>query len=63
MVGNFLAGGAAVNTLARQAGVAVTVVDVGVLADLPTAPIGGSSAPRRSPPRRSRSAGGSRARA
>jgi nicotinate-nucleotide--dimethylbenzimidazole phosphoribosyltransferase len=35
MVGNFLAGGAAVNALARQAGVAVAVVDVGVLADLP----------------------------
>jgi nicotinate-nucleotide--dimethylbenzimidazole phosphoribosyltransferase len=35
MVANFLAGGAAVNALARQAGVSVTVVDVGVLADLP----------------------------
>lgn len=34
MVANFLAGGAAVNVLARQAGVEVTVVDVGVAADL-----------------------------
>src|SRR5438552_4390407 len=37
MVGNFLHGGAAVNVLARQCGVSVTVVDVGV---------GGSAAPR-----------------
>lgn len=37
MVANFLAGGAAVNALARQTGVAVTVVDVGVAADLPWA--------------------------
>ena len=34
MVANFLAGGAAVNALARQTGVTVTVVDVGVAADL-----------------------------
>ena len=34
MVGNFLAGGAVVNAFARQAGVPVTVVDVGVLAPL-----------------------------
>jgi nicotinate-nucleotide--dimethylbenzimidazole phosphoribosyltransferase len=38
MVTNFLAGGAAVNALARQVGVSVTVVDVGVLAELPAAP-------------------------
>jgi nicotinate-nucleotide--dimethylbenzimidazole phosphoribosyltransferase len=34
MVANILAGGAAVNALARQAGVRVVVVDVGVAADL-----------------------------
>nr|WP_203913061.1 nicotinate-nucleotide--dimethylbenzimidazole phosphoribosyltransferase [Rhizocola hellebori] len=34
MVANFLAGGAAVNAFARQAGVGVTIVDVGVLSDL-----------------------------
>jgi nicotinate-nucleotide--dimethylbenzimidazole phosphoribosyltransferase len=38
MVANFLAGGAAVNALARQAGVDVTVIDVGVAADLAPAP-------------------------
>jgi nicotinate-nucleotide--dimethylbenzimidazole phosphoribosyltransferase len=34
MVANFLAGGAVVNAFARQAGAGVTVVDVGVAADL-----------------------------
>ncbi|MEO5680332.1 MAG: nicotinate-nucleotide--dimethylbenzimidazole phosphoribosyltransferase [Acidimicrobiales bacterium] len=34
MVANFLAGGAAINVLARQAGAGVLVVDVGVAADL-----------------------------
>jgi len=34
MVANFLAGGAAVNAFARQAGVAVSVIDIGVLSDL-----------------------------
>jgi nicotinate-nucleotide--dimethylbenzimidazole phosphoribosyltransferase len=38
MVANFLAGGAVVNAFARQADVAVTVVDVGVLSDLTPAP-------------------------
>jgi nicotinate-nucleotide--dimethylbenzimidazole phosphoribosyltransferase len=38
MVANFLAGGAVVNAFARQAGVAVTVVDVGVATDLPPHP-------------------------
>ncbi|WP_018658511.1 nicotinate-nucleotide--dimethylbenzimidazole phosphoribosyltransferase [Actinomadura flavalba] len=38
MVGNFLAGGAVVNAFARQVGASVTVVDVGVAADLPAAP-------------------------
>ena len=38
MVGNFLAGGAVVNALARQVGATVTVVDVGVLAQLEPAP-------------------------
>ncbi|HWL96087.1 MAG TPA: nicotinate-nucleotide--dimethylbenzimidazole phosphoribosyltransferase [Nocardioidaceae bacterium] len=37
MVANFLAEGAAVNALARQAGAEVLVVDVGVAADLPAA--------------------------
>jgi nicotinate-nucleotide--dimethylbenzimidazole phosphoribosyltransferase len=39
MVANFVAGGAAVNVLARRAGATVSVVDVGVAADL--APAGG----------------------
>lgn len=38
MVANFLASGAAVNAIATQAGASVCVVDVGVAADLPTAP-------------------------
>jgi nicotinate-nucleotide--dimethylbenzimidazole phosphoribosyltransferase len=38
MVANFLAGGAAINVLARQLHATVTVVDVGVDADLPAAP-------------------------
>ena len=38
MVGNFRRGGAAVNVLARQAGVEVTVVDVGVKGALAAAP-------------------------
>lgn len=36
MVHNFLRGGAAINVLARQAGAAVRVVDIGVASDLPT---------------------------
>lgn len=35
MVGNFLAGGAVINALARQIGAEVLVVDVGVAVDLP----------------------------
>jgi nicotinate-nucleotide--dimethylbenzimidazole phosphoribosyltransferase len=38
MVANFLAGGAVVNALAAQTGADVRVVDVGVIASLPTAP-------------------------
>jgi nicotinate-nucleotide--dimethylbenzimidazole phosphoribosyltransferase len=38
MVANFLASGAAVNAIAAQAGAEVCVVDVGVAADLPSAP-------------------------
>ncbi|MGV9773725.1 nicotinate-nucleotide--dimethylbenzimidazole phosphoribosyltransferase [Streptosporangium sp. NPDC003464] len=38
MVGNFLAGGAVANAFAAQIGASVTVVDVGVAADLPPAP-------------------------
>jgi len=38
MVANFLAGGAAINVLARQMDASVTVVDVGVDADLPPTP-------------------------
>ena len=37
MVGNFLAGGAVVNALAKQSGAEVVVVDVGVATDLPPA--------------------------
>jgi nicotinate-nucleotide--dimethylbenzimidazole phosphoribosyltransferase len=36
MVANFVAGGAAINVLARQAGATVTVIDVGVATDLTT---------------------------
>jgi nicotinate-nucleotide--dimethylbenzimidazole phosphoribosyltransferase len=35
MIGNFLAGGAVVNAFARQANASVTIVDVGVAAELP----------------------------
>ncbi|MEV0236172.1 nicotinate-nucleotide--dimethylbenzimidazole phosphoribosyltransferase [Nonomuraea sp. NPDC050786] len=38
MVANFLAGGAVANAFAAQAGASVTVVDVGVAADLPDGP-------------------------
>ncbi|GAA0391347.1 hypothetical protein Acor_18680 [Acrocarpospora corrugata] len=38
MVANFLAGGAVANAFAAQAGITVTVVDVGVATDLPPAP-------------------------
>ena len=38
MVLNFLAGGAAINALARQAGAAIAVIDAGVAADLPPHP-------------------------
>ncbi|GIU83535.1 MAG: hypothetical protein KatS3mg008_0310 [Acidimicrobiales bacterium] len=38
MVANFLAGGAAINVLARQVGASVTVVDVGVASELPAVP-------------------------
>nr|WP_155349939.1 nicotinate-nucleotide--dimethylbenzimidazole phosphoribosyltransferase [Acrocarpospora pleiomorpha] len=38
MVANFLAGGAVANAFAAQAGISVTVVDVGVATDLPPAP-------------------------
>jgi nicotinate-nucleotide--dimethylbenzimidazole phosphoribosyltransferase len=38
MVGNFLAGGAAINVLARQAAADVVVVDVGVASALPEVP-------------------------
>ncbi|MFI7605627.1 nicotinate-nucleotide--dimethylbenzimidazole phosphoribosyltransferase [Micromonospora sp. NPDC049366] len=44
MIGNFLAGGAVVNAFARQAGAAVTVVDVGVATPVPAAP-GDATAP------------------
>jgi len=38
MVANFLAGGAAINVVARQVGARVVVIDVGVASDLPAAP-------------------------
>ncbi|HET6280079.1 MAG TPA: nicotinate-nucleotide--dimethylbenzimidazole phosphoribosyltransferase, partial [Polyangia bacterium] len=38
MVGNFLAGGAAINALAGVAGIALTVVDIGVAGDLSALP-------------------------
>jgi nicotinate-nucleotide--dimethylbenzimidazole phosphoribosyltransferase len=38
MVLNFLGGGAAINTLARQAGARVSVVDIGVASDFETVP-------------------------
>lgn len=38
MVANFLAGGAAINVLARQVGAEVVVVDAGVAGELPDAP-------------------------
>ncbi len=38
MVLNFLHGGAAINVLARQAGARITIVDMGVAADLPAHP-------------------------
>ena len=38
MVGNFLAGGAAVSVLARHAGVRLVIVDAGVAAELPPHP-------------------------
>ena len=51
MVENFLAGGAAVSVLARQHGLALTVVDCGVrhdfLAGLPALPLGASGPPQR----------------
>jgi nicotinate-nucleotide--dimethylbenzimidazole phosphoribosyltransferase len=50
MVGNFLAGGAAVNVLAAQVGAEVTVVDVGVATPLPEAGESGTRL-RRSPVR------------
>ena len=49
MVANFLAGGAAINVLARHAGAEVCVVDVGVAADIPdgTSATGGPGLVRR----------------
>jgi len=38
MVGNFLAGGAAINVLARHVGASIVVLDAGVAADLPADP-------------------------
>ncbi|MEU5566613.1 nicotinate-nucleotide--dimethylbenzimidazole phosphoribosyltransferase [Micromonospora musae] len=45
MIGNFLAGGAVVNAFARQAGAAVTVVDVGVATPIPGSPADPQDAP------------------
>lgn len=42
MVANFVAGGAAINVLARQVGASVTVVDVGVVTDLDTLGLDGA---------------------
>jgi nicotinate-nucleotide--dimethylbenzimidazole phosphoribosyltransferase len=42
MVANFVAGGAAINVLARQAGASVTVVDVGVATDLDALGVAGA---------------------
>jgi nicotinate-nucleotide--dimethylbenzimidazole phosphoribosyltransferase len=39
MVGNFLAGGAAINVLARHVGASIVVLDAGVAADLPSNPL------------------------
>jgi nicotinate-nucleotide--dimethylbenzimidazole phosphoribosyltransferase len=38
MVLNFLSGGAAINVLARQAGARITIVDMGIAADMPAHP-------------------------
>jgi nicotinate-nucleotide--dimethylbenzimidazole phosphoribosyltransferase len=46
MVGNFLAGGAAVSVLARQHGIAQTVVDCGVRRDFAAGPSQGEAAER-----------------
>jgi nicotinate-nucleotide--dimethylbenzimidazole phosphoribosyltransferase len=45
MVANFLAGGAAINVLARQADARLVVVDVGVATDLPPGAVDGLSVP------------------
>jgi nicotinate-nucleotide--dimethylbenzimidazole phosphoribosyltransferase len=45
MVANFLAGGAAVNVLARQAGAEVVVVDVGMVGDVDAAAVTPGGAP------------------
>jgi len=47
MVANFVAGGAAINVLARQAGASVTVVDVGVATDLALLGLDGAPGLRR----------------
>ncbi len=38
MVANFVAGGAAINVLAAQAGASLTIVDIGVASDIPSGP-------------------------